>query len=341
LLMTPVSTGPEQMPDTMEAKMTSGIRALVRTCAEKNGHNKAVVEAMIDKTKELRIDGEVLNEKGQILTLTNVEAEKQYGQPPKPLLSAGTFESLDALLAGLGYSGAARLQIAPTGAEQLAFWINWISPVLLIIGIVGLYIEFKTPGFGLPGIIGLVAFGVYFLGSYVGGLSGMEWPILFGIGLALVVVEIILFPGIAIVALAGAALALIAIIMATVDVYPGAPIIPTMAQLRVPVQHLLVAMGCSVLVAIGLSRFLPKTAFYHNLVSESVSGGATISTPLENLALEIGAEGVALSVLRPSGKARFGDQVCDVMTQGEMLTKDQRVRIIGSSGSVLIVEAVG
>src|ERR1044071_7062329 len=87
-----------------ERKMTSAVRAMVRTSAEKNGHNVEVVEAMIDKTRELKIDGEVLNEKGQILTLTNVQAEKNYGNPPKPLLSLGTYESLDALIKHLGLS---------------------------------------------------------------------------------------------------------------------------------------------------------------------------------------------------------------------------------------------
>ena len=117
IMMSPGGTGVEKMPDTVEAKMTSAVRALVRTQAEKNGHNIEVIEAMIDKTKELTIDGEVLNKEGNILTLTDRQAAKEYGNPPKPLLSSGTVESLDALLAQLGYAGAQRIEIKPTGAE--------------------------------------------------------------------------------------------------------------------------------------------------------------------------------------------------------------------------------
>ena len=102
IMMSPGGTGAENMPDTVEAKMTSAIRALVRAQAEKNGHNIEVVEAMIDKTKALTIDGEVLNKEGNILTLTDRQAAKEYGNPPKPLLSSGTVESLDALLAQAG-----------------------------------------------------------------------------------------------------------------------------------------------------------------------------------------------------------------------------------------------
>src|SRR6266581_9567483 len=122
---------PQDMPETMQAKMNSALRALVRTSAEKNGYNVEVVEAMIDKSKELKIDGKVLNEKGQILTLTNTEAEREYGDPPKPLLSSGTVGSIEELLQKLGYANAARVDIQPTGVEKVAMWINMISPLLL------------------------------------------------------------------------------------------------------------------------------------------------------------------------------------------------------------------
>src|SRR5205814_7868307 len=110
---------PQDLPSTMQAKVTSAVRALVRTAAEKNGYNIDVVEAMIDTTKELKIDGKVLNEKGQILTLTNTEAEREYGDPPKPLLSSGTVENIEELLKKLGFAGAVRVYIKPTGAERL------------------------------------------------------------------------------------------------------------------------------------------------------------------------------------------------------------------------------
>src|SRR3989454_2756920 len=80
-IMIAPGAGPQDMPGTMEVKMNSAVRALVRTAAEKNGHNVDVVDAMIDKNKELTIDGKVINKKGDILTLTNLEAEKEYGNP--------------------------------------------------------------------------------------------------------------------------------------------------------------------------------------------------------------------------------------------------------------------
>jgi membrane-bound serine protease (ClpP class) len=342
LLMLP-GTGPAEMPQTMEAKMTSSVRALVRANAEKNGHNVEVIEAMIDKSRELEIDGEVLNEKGQILTLTNVQAEKEYGNPPKPLLSSGTVESIDALIEELGYGGARRIDIEPTGVEKLGSWINALSPLLLIIGVIGIYIEFKTPGFGLPGFVGLIAFALYFLGGYVAGLSGMEWIALFVIGLVLLALELFVFPGIMVLGLVGTMLMLAAIVMAMVDVYPSTPGLAPSFKFQVPVEAILVNMTITLLGSLAavwfLSHFLPKTTLYGSLISSSASGERSVLLQEEEQRRQIGEIGVANSPLRPGGKAQFGDDILDVITQGEMIPKGARVKIIGHSGAEAIVEA--
>src|SRR5436309_698121 len=167
IVLSPGGDGVEKVPDTYEKKMTSAVKAMVRTSAEKNGYNIAVVEAMIDKTKGLTIDGQVIAKEGEILTLTNTEAEKNYGDPPKSLLSSGTVEDLDSLLNKLDYAEAERHYVRPTGAEKVGTWLNAISPLLLLIGVIGIYLEFKMPGVALPGIIGLGAFALYFFGGYI------------------------------------------------------------------------------------------------------------------------------------------------------------------------------
>jgi len=339
IMLSPGGTGVEAMPETMEIKATSAISAKIRAQAQKNGHNSDVVEAMIDKQKELIIDGQTINAKGGILTLTNVEAERAYGTPPRPLLSAGTVESLDALLSRLGYEDAGRHEIQPTGAEKLATWINALNWLWLIIGVAGIYIEFKTPGFGLPGIVGVCAFALYFLGSYIAGLSGFEWPALFVLGLILVGLELFVFPGTVLLGLTGAALMLITIVMAMVDIYPGMPRLPSLPQLTLPLRDLTYAALGSVVVLAVLARLLPKTSVYGTLVTQATSAMASVAADAKLQAAHLGLEGVAVSVLRPGGKAQFGADLLDVMTQGELISKGTRVRIIGHSGREAIVEA--
>jgi len=340
VMLAPGGTGVEQMPETMEIKATSAISAKIRAQAQKNGHNSDVVEAMIDRQKELVIDGKVLNEKGNILTLTNVEAEREYGNPPRPLLSAGTVASLDALLTKLGYENVRRQEIQPTGAEKLATWINALNWLWLIIGVAGIYLEFKTPGFGLPGIVGICAFALYFLGSYIAGLSGLEWPALFVLGLILVGLELFVFPGTVILGLAGAALMLITIVMAMVDIYPGMPRLPDLPQLTVPLRDLTYAALGSIVVLAVLARVLPKTSVYGTLVTQAVSGMRSVAAEAATRAGHLGLEGVAVSVLRPGGKAQFGNDLLDVMTQGDLIARGTRVRIIGHSGREAIVEPI-
>ncbi|HZV36910.1 MAG TPA: ATP-dependent Clp protease proteolytic subunit [Verrucomicrobiae bacterium] len=339
VMLAPGGQSTQDLPSTVEVKEVSAVRALVRTCAEKNGYNVDVVEAMIDKNKELTVDGVTLNKKGDLLTLTSSEAEKTYGKPPKPLLSSGTVSSLDDLLKKLGYADAQVTRIQPSGAEKFAAWINVISPLLLVIGLIGIYIEFKTPGVFIPGIVAAVAFLLYFFGGYVAGLSGMEWIVVFIIGMALVISEFFVHPGTVLPGVCGVALILIALVMAMVDVYPGGPMLPSLPQVRWPLEELGIALITSLVIMGILARVLPSTPVYRTLVSHGASGVSSIAKMEKEQESRLGQTGVAISNLRPGGKAQFGRDVLDVITRGEMIAKGESVRIIGSSGSDALVEA--
>ena len=342
ILMAPGGTGVEAMPNTMEVKMTSGISALVRANAERYGHNVDVIEAMIDKSKELNVDGQVLCEKGQILTLTNTEAGKEYGDPGKPLLSAGTVPDLSGLIKTLGFEDAELVRIDPTGTEQLGAWINRISPILLMIGIIGLYLEFKTPGFGLPGIVGLGAFVLYFLGGYIAGLSSIGWGAVFVVGLLMLIVELLLIPGTLITGLVGAAMMLGAIIMALVDWDPTLPAYaaPNLSQFALPLQSLTLALFGTLLFVMVTGRYLPETSFYRQMVSVTASGMETEDALATAHHRRVGQTGEVLTALRPGGKARFGDETLDVISQGEMIEIGATVKIIDFSGSDAVVVSI-
>ena len=225
IMMSPTG-GVSEMPSTMEVKMNSAIRAKIRTQAEKNGYAIDVVEAMVDKTKQLERAGKIICKEGDILTLTNLEAEAKYGEAKTPLLSSGTVKSIDALIEKLGYKGAQRVDVAPLGVEELGTWINAISPILLLIGIIGLYIEFKTAGFGVFGAVGIAALVLYFFGGYVSGMAGIEWVGIFVVGVALVAVELFLLPGTIFIGLIGVVCMFVALVMGMTDLYPNMPWFP-------------------------------------------------------------------------------------------------------------------
>ena len=340
IMVNPLDGSVSGMPESVEAKMTSAVKAKVRAIAQRNGHNPDVAEAMIDRTKKLEIDGHLINPSGSILTLTDQEAAASYGNPPKPLLSAGTVADMDALLTLLAVPRAGVLRITPTGMESLAFWIGKIGPILLLVGILGVYLEFKTPGFGAPGVVGGLCLVVYFFGAYVAGLSGFEWLVVFFIGLALVIVEFFLLPGTLVPGIVGGLLMLTSLVMATVDRFPGMPVIPSPAQLERPLTDVAIALVGSIVGVVVLARFLPSIPLYRGMVTTGVSGEATIRKQDSDHAQLLGLEAVSVSVLRPGGKIRVGDRFLDAVSRGELVPSGTSVRIVGFSGRDCVVETI-
>jgi len=354
----PIMMGPtggvSEMPSTMEVKINSAIRAKIRTQAEKNGYAVDVIEAMVDKTKKLERDKKIICQEGDILTLTNLEAEAKYGDAKTPLLSSGTVESIDSLINELGYAGAQRVDIEPLGAEELGTWINAISPLLLLIGIIGLYIEFKTPGFGVFGAIGIAALVVYFFGGYVSGLAGIEWVAVFVLGVVLVAVELFWFSGTLIIGMVGVVCMLVALVMGMTDIYPDMPWFPTgegkgdsmpqvegidfaLPDFSKPIRDLMIAFVLSIPVIWALAKYLPQTAFFARFASEAASGVESVAALAAEVDSRLGQVGEATTPLHPGGKAMFGDDMCTVVTQGEMIAVGAQVKVIGHRGCDLLV----
>jgi membrane-bound serine protease (ClpP class) len=357
-MMSPTG-GVSEMPSTMEVKMNSAIRAKIRTQAEKNGYAIDVVEAMVDKTKQLERAGKIICKEGDILTLTNLEAEAKYGEAKTQLLSSGTVESIDALIIELGYAGAQRVDVAPLGVEELGTWINAISPILLLIGIIGLYIEFKTAGFGVFGAVGIAALVLYFFGGYVSGLAGIEWVGIFVVGVALVAVELFLLPGTIFIGLIGVVCMFVALVMGMTDLYPNMPWFPAgegeggggvvpqvegidfvMPDFSRPIRDLLIAFALSVPIIWALAKYLPHTALFAAFTSSAASGVESVAAVAAEVESRLGQAGTSTTPLHPGGKAMFGDALCTVVTQGEMIAAGTPVKVIGHRGSdLLVIEA--
>ena len=356
IMMSPTG-GVSEMPSTMEVKMNSAIRAKIRTQAEKNGYAVDVIEAMVDKTKKLERDGKIICEEGDILTLTNLEAEAKYGEAQTRLLSSGTVESIDALIIELGYGGSQRVDVAPLGVEALGTWINAISPILLLIGIIGLYIEFKTAGFGVFGAVGIAALVLYFFGGYVSGLAGIEWVGIFLLGVALVAVELFLLPGTIFIGLLGVVCIFVALIMGMTDLYPNMPWFPAgdgngnsvpqiegihfaLPDFSRPIRDLLIALALSVPIIWALAKYLPQTALFAAFTSSAASGVESVAAVAAELESRLGQAGTSTTPLNPGGKVMFGDALCNVITQGEMIAAGTPVKVIGHRGSdLLVIEA--
>src|SRR5467141_155535 len=186
----PVLPTGEDLPLTQREKTISYWSALIRSSAMKNGHNPDLGEAFMNKDKEVKVGDRVIHPKGTLLTLNTQEATEKFNG--KPLLADGVADSVVDLAKKADLKGKL-VSINPTGFEQLAFWITALAPLLLLVGIIGAYLEFKIPGASLPGIISAICFALFFLGHYLAGLAGWEVIALFTVGMVLVLVEILFF----------------------------------------------------------------------------------------------------------------------------------------------------
>ena len=218
----PVTSSGGDVDKTMRLKIVSYLKARVRAISENEPYRGKVISAMIDEDFELKIDDKVIKEKGELLSLTATEASETYGDPAQPLLAAGIAKDVDALLtAKFGENGFKVTSLEVTWSEQLAVVLTGIAPILLGLGLLGLFIEFKTPGFGVFGVGGGILLTVVFLGNYVAGFSGHEPIMVFALGLVLVLVEVFFLPGLVFMALGGVVLMFGSLVWSMADIWPN------------------------------------------------------------------------------------------------------------------------
>src|SRR5882724_8406059 len=338
----PILPSGEDLPATAKEKAISYWSALIRGSASKNGHNPDVAEAFINKNKEVKIGDRVVHPQGAVLTFNAQEATERING--KPLLAEGVADSVSDLIKKAGLKGN-KVTIEPTGFEQIAFWITALAPLLLLGGILGAYLEFKIPGVTWPGVISAICFALFFLGHYLAGLAGWEVVALFILGMVLVLIEILFFAHSTIVfGVVGVFLILASLLWTMVDRYPGQNFFPTGKALAAPLLNMFIAIVGSFIVIALLARYLPRTIIYRRfaLMDSNPPGPSLAGIPRQfatALTLAPGTQGTAITVLRPSGKARFADRIVDVVTEGEFIGPQTPVTVILTDGMRVVVKS--
>ncbi len=327
--------GPTELSKAHEEKLSSAMRGLVRSTAQLKGHNPDVFEAMVDADRGLTIEDKLIVEKGKLLTLTNEEAAQSYGEPPVPLVSLGTVADLPALLATNGWAAAKTFTVVPTGFEVVGRWLTTISPLLMLIGFVAIYLELKTPGLGVPTVVAVIAFTLYFIGNFIAGLAGMEEVVIFAIGVGLLLVEIFVLPGFGIAGFVGIAAILIALVLGMTERFPDGATMPTLPQLKIPVLTVIWSFIASIGLMALIGRYFPRTSLFRKMELATAVAAAASTGEAATL---LGCTGVAETILRPAGKGRFGERLVDVVTAGDLVEKGAAIKIVAVNGSRVEVE---
>lgn len=338
----PVMGGGQEIPETLNAKIVSYYSGYFRSAAERNGYNPEIAEAFINLDKEVKIGGRVISAKGQLLTLSAQEASEKIGG--KPLLAKGIAPSVAALVRDAGLTGPV-VEAQPSGFERLALYITMFAPLFLLGGIIGTYIEFKSPGFGVPGFIAAVCFLLFFGGHYIAGLTGLEVVAFFVLGLLMVLIELILFPGVVVVALAGVMLMVGALLWTMVDYYPSAPEWPPFDAFLRPLANLGVAVGLSGVAIFFLAQYFPRLPLLRRLVltvAQPGGGSLTMDEPGAGQSpVRAGDRGRAVSMLRPVGRAEFHGEMFDARAEGEFLPGGTPLVALRVEGAEVVVQRHG
>lgn len=380
---------------SMEAageKTVSALRSQMAALAEKNGHPAGLALAMVDadvelveleegdrtfaitlQEAEIRENesgstvkrGRIIVGKDKLLSLTAGEAER-YG------LSRGTVRDLEELSLTLGVSSIP-VFLEPSFADDIIVLLGSAAfqSILILIGLVALFIEINTPGFGIPGSIALIAFIILFGTSALMGTVGSIEIILFILGMGLLVVEIFLLPGFGVTGISGLALIAFSLVLSMQDfVIPGSEweweIFGRNAA-TVGIGLVLGILGIGLMVAFGprlglFDRLALRTAITGTAsgrpapavtdgrvparLSRTAGRGRSSDFPVSDSLPEtpeipgpsVGDVGVAETVLRPSGRALVGGLHLSVESRGCFVEAGTRLCVTAIVGGVIYVE---
>ena len=277
---------------------------------------------------------------------------KEYGDPPVPLLGAGIAETVEELLDhkyGRGNHIIKKFEV--TWSELLAQYMETIAPVLLGIGFLLLMVEFKTPGFGVPGISGIMLLLIVFASNYVAGLAGHEALIVFFVGIVFIGLELFILPGTIFFGLLGILLLFGSLIWSLADIWPddfkdtgeGIPFDP--AVLWGPVYDITIGL---VIAGVGFAllwRYLPKTSIWDKLVLSGtiadvdpvIAKGGAITGSGGKLP-EIGSQGKAMTDLHPLGEIEIDGIRFQATSPLDVIERGEMVRVTGYKNFALQVE---
>jgi len=238
-------------------------------------------------------------------------------------------------------------------SEEMVRWLNSpaVMAVLVMLAMLGVYIEFNTPGVGLPGLVAVICFAIIIGSKYLVGLANWVEVALFIVGLLLLLVEIFVLPGFGIAGFLGITCILAGLFGMLIknppDKFPWPQTQPDWQIFIEGVWALSLGFVGFVVLAWLLTKYLPKLQFLSGLIlvpAAAKQGGEmeiSMTSPPESetMGVNLGDIGEVVSTLRPTGKVQFGDAIVDCVAQAEFLEKGSKVEIIEIRGNRVVVKA--
>ena len=312
-------------------KYQSYMRSIMRSTAEANGRDPKIAEAMVDQNIEV----DSISQEGQVITFSTSEAIK-YGYCEAEV---STIEEVMER-SGVEEYDLHEYSLGTTDKIVQIFLNPFLSGILIMIIMGGIYFELQTPGVGFPILAAFVALILYFIPYYLNGLAE-NWEIaLFFIGIILIALEVFVIPGFGVAGVAGISLTMISLILVMLnnDVFDFSFVNST--RIFTAIFTTVIALGASVvLMFIGGVKLTTLPAFKRIALQTVMSKeeGYTSNFKKESF---VGKKGVAYTILRPSGKVMIDGELYDAFTRGNYIEKDSEVEVISDEGTSLKVKTI-
>jgi len=349
-------------------KVESSLGHDARQLAESKGRPPDLVEAFIDKDivvyRRLRPDGKF--EYRQVLPDDQARPDESWEMIPetKPErfmtlsgkraveleLAQGFAEDREQLSQRFGIDLKGTRVYRYTSNDTMVHLLNnpFITGLLIVVGLVALYIEFSSPGLGAGGLIAGLCMLLFFWSRYLGGTAGWLEIMLFAAGLVFLLMEFFVIPGFGVSGILGMLLMFFSVVLASQNFT-----LPSNAEEWNQTANTLLVLIVSMMVfgvaALFISRHYGSIPILNRLVLEpppvlpddgGQKGDSPKPVPVVHPIVSVGDWGVAESLLRPAGRAKFAGRSVDVISDGGFVEVGQQVKVIRIHGNVVTVTEV-
>lgn len=226
-----------------------------------------------------------------------------------------------------------------SASEQIiAFFLNpFISGLLILVIVGGIYFELQTPGIGFPLAAAGIALIFYLVPYYLSGLAAnWEIAVLF-LGIIFIALEVFVIPGFGLAGIAGITFTVVSLIFIMIDNdFFNFDYVPS-GDLATASTVVFAGMFGAMILIFSLGyRFTNSKIFQRFALTteQRKADGYTSSFYTSDL---MGKEGVAFSVLRPSGRVEIDGDIYDAYTRGEYVEKGEKITVISQEGTSLRV----
>ena len=318
-------------------KVISFMREEMASTAERRGRSKDIARGMVDEElnfTHLVIDGDSIlvndiegRKDGKLISLTTDQAIK-YG------IADGTAETIDALLDSLGYGSAQVIESTENWSENIVRFLTnpVVASLLTTFGFLGILFELQSPGWGIPGFVGLTCLILSLSVSYIAQLATMSDMIFILTGLSLILLEMLVIPGFGIVGLGGIGFMLYGLYLLLLPEVPVGEEVLSQAM-----DGFLIGILGAILGLVLLGKLMIKSKFWEQLTSPSSQKkdqGFSNTQGWEGLE---GESGIADTDLHPSGWVKIDGQRIFVVSEGDFIEKGKEVTILSVDGNRVLV----